>query len=456
MKNILRKLPTVFLALFCAFSVSAQENLVIDKVIAKVGGEYILYSELIESYKFQKERDPSLPESAICGLLEQLIAQKILVNQAKLDSIEVGEEELESQLDYRINNILRMMNGDEERFKEHYGKSVLAVKDDFRDDLRQQILADKIQRSLINEVKITPIEVVEFFESIPTDSLPYLNSEVELGEIIYHPKVNPEEKEKARLQLEEVRRRIVEDGEDFAELAARYSQDGTAQNGGDLGWQKRGTFVTEFEAEAYGLDINEISPLVETEFGFHVIQLMERRGNTIRARHILIKPEITQEDLDLARNKLDSVRVMIQNDSLSFEQAVKIYSDKNSMSFNNNGRMVNQNNGSNYFETSELPFEIYFEIENLEVGEITEPISYESAPGETSFRIVKMLSKTRPHRANLQQDYTKISEFAKESKKSIYYNEWMLDKLETTFIEIERDLAGCANLERWMDLTSKR
>jgi len=441
----------LILGLFLCQQLAAQQELLIDKVVATVGGEYILYSEVINGYRYQLERNPDLPKTAICSLTEQLVAQKILVDQAKLDSIEVGAAELEGQLDYRLDNILRMMNGDESRFEDHYGKTLLAVKQEMRESLKQQMLAEKIQRKLINTVSITPKEVVKFYNSIPADSMPYLNAEVELSEIIMKPKVNDVESKAAIEKLQEIRDKIVSGEETFAEMASKFSADGSGQTGGNLGWAKRGSYVPEFEAIAYGLKQGELSEIVETEFGYHIIELIQRRGNSINVKHILIRPRITQADLDIAKAELDSIKHLIVSDSITFERAVKLYSDKKSQSYNNAGRMVNPGTGESFFETKDLPTDIYFEIEELDTDQISSPIEAYDPRGDSYYRLVKLLSKTKPHRASLDQDYSRIQNFAKESKKNEYFNNWMKDKMESTFIEFDKDLAYCPNLLKWID-----
>lgn len=431
-------------------STTVNDSLIIDKVVAKIGGEYVLYSELMSTYKYQLEKNPLMDESALCPLLEQIIAQKLLINQAKLDSIEVSPEEIESQLDYRISNILRMMNGDEERFQEFYGKTIYEVKEGFRDDIEQQLLAERIQQKLIGSVSITPKEVVTFFNKIPVDSLPYLNAEVELSELVLVPEINAEERQLALDKMTGIRDRIVA-GEDFAALAQKYSQDqGSGSQGGDLGWQKRGSFVTEFEAAAFNLSIGELSEVVETEFGFHIMELLGRRGNTLHLRHILIKPNITYADLEKTEKKLDSLRQLIVADSLDFNYAIKLYGYDEVQSYHNNGRMINPTTGDAYFETGDLPYEVYFEIENMKVSDVSNVIEYTDPSGQKLYRIVKLEAQSDPHIANLQQDYSRIQRYAKESKKNEYYNDWIVEKLEKTYIEVDPNFGHCDNLLKWV------
>lgn len=433
-----------------SISLGLQAQEIIDKVVINVGGEYVLYSEMINNYRYIKESNPNA-EVNICLVAEQIVSQKILVDQAKLDSIEVSDIEVEGQLDYRFQDILRRLEGDEAKFKEYYGKSISEMKDDQREDMKQQILAERIQGQLINEVTITPKEVVDFFNSIPKDSIPFLSSEVEISEIVFKPQVNAAEKEKALQKLTEIREKILSNEESFEDMAQKNSADGSAQQGGNLGWASRGSYVPEFEAAAYSLDPDEISDIVETEFGFHIIKMNERRGNSIRVQHILIRPEITQADLDLTRTKLDSIRNLVTVDSIPFEYAVKLHSDKKSQNYHNGGRMANPRTGSNYFDTGDLPPDIYFEIEEMEVGEISEPLEYYDRAGETMFRVIRLESRTKPHRASLEQDYSRIQTFAKESKKSLYYNDWMIEKMSETFIKVDPDLSQCPNLMKWID-----
>jgi peptidyl-prolyl cis-trans isomerase SurA len=440
----------IYILFFGVFSAPSfgQNNLIIDKIIASIGSEFILYSEVQELYAYAKQQQPDYGPELQCNIIEQLISSKLLLNQARLDSIEVSDVEVEGEIDRRMDYILSQMNDSEEIFFNYYGKSPSEYRDELRGPLKEELTIQRIQGQLINTVQITPKEVIRFFKSIPKDSVPFLNAEVELAEIIYKPKVNPEEYKKSLDQITSLKKRIQE-GEDFAELASVYSDDpGSARVGGDLGWQKRGTFVPEFEAEAFNLEPDELSDIVETEFGFHLIQLLDRRGNTIKTRHILVKPNITNEDIEKARNELDSIKSLIVNDSLKFEIAVKRYSDKNEFSFNNAGRMRNPKTGDTFFETSELPHQVYFAIENLEVGQVSEPIEFQER-GETKFKLVQVQSQTKPHLASLTEDYNRIQTFAKESKKNEYFNNWMEEKLGETYIEIDPDFNSCLNLQQY-------
>lgn len=436
-----------FLFLTSATFVIAQRE-VIDKVVATIGGELVLLSEVEEQFALMEAQNGVLPKDARCIILDQLMANKLLLNQSKLDSIEVSDAEVEEQLDARIERILSFMNNDVSQFEDYYGQTINEVKEQFREDLRNQLLIERMRGQVIASVSVTPSEVKAFFESIPRDSLPYFNSEVEVGEIVFKPIVNLEERQNAVTLLEDLKQQ-VEAGADFAELAAKHSDDGSARAGGDLGWAKRGRYVPEFEAEAFKLEPNEISPVVESEFGFHIIQMMERRGNSIRVRHILIKPEITDTDLDLAKAHLDSVRQLILLDSMTFSQAVKQFSDKNVQSFNNDGRMVNAATGNTFFETGDLDPDIYFTIDTMEAGSVSAPFEFRDPTGEIYFRIVQLQSRTAPHKANLKQDYSKIQQAAIDSKKNEFISDWIAKKVESTYIKLDQMYNACPNLDKW-------
>ena len=438
--------------LFFVISSSAQERQVIDKVVGVIGNELILLSDLEEQYNYISEQQGSVPDDFRCNILDNLLANGLLLSKAKLDSIPVTDEEVESQLSARFDQILNLMNNDPEQFNNYYGQTIPQMKEKMRNDLKDQMLVERMRESIISTITITPAEVREFFSKVPIDSLPYFNSEVEIAEIVYTPKVNDEQKKIARDKLEEIRMRIVEGGEDFGELATLYSDDpGSGRAGGDLGWAKRGAYVQEFEAAAYSLEVDEISEIIETEFGFHVLQQLERRGNNIHLRHILIKPEITEDDLTLAENRLAEIREIIVSDSVTFSRAVKRYSDEDQQSYTNDGNLVNNASGNTFFEIGDLDPEIYFTIDTMEVGDVSKPFAFRSGPGETAYRIVYLKSRTKPHKASLELDYTKIKMAAIEQKKSMHLNNWVQDTVKKTYIQIDNYYNFCPLIKAWTE-----
>lgn len=425
----------------------SQEPLVIDKVIAKVGTESILLSDVELQYAYEVEQNTA-DESTKCKILQSLIGQKLILNQAKLDSIEISAVEVEASIDFKLDRVLnQQMNGDVDMFKEVYEMTPEQMKENLLEDEKNQMLVQRMQGQILNEVEITPKEVKEFYNQIPKDSIPYLSAEVELAEIVLKPEVNKTEKADALQKIINIRNKILNEGEDFAELAKKFSDDpGSGLRGGDLGFAGRGTFVPDFEAVAYSLDKGEISDPVETEFGYHILQLLERRGNKIHVRHILIKPVITENDKSLAKNKLDSIRQTII-DGEDFGMSVKKYSLEDVPSYNNNGMIQNPKTGKTIFDMSEIPSNIYFAIDELEVDDVSEPLDYLLPTGETYYRIVKLISKTKPHKASLEQDYTKLLNFAKDSKKNQYFAEWLEDKLKETYIDVDTKYLECPELD---------
>jgi peptidyl-prolyl cis-trans isomerase SurA len=446
---MLNKLVLSFAVTLIATAAYAQKE-VIDKVIAHVGSEIVLLSELEEQYSLVSEKNAGLPPDARCLILDNILTSKLLINQAKLDSIEVTEAEVEAQLNARIDQILEYMGGDVSQFEDYYGQSVSEVKSSFREDLRNKLLSERMSNQVMVDISVTPSEVKAFFKRIPIDSLPYFNSEVEVGELVYKPQINREERQKAITKLENIRKQIVEGGEDFAELAKTYSDDfASARVGGDLGWTKRGKFVPEFEAAAYNLDEDEISEIVESPFGFHLIQLITRRGNTISTRHILVKPEITDADMDLAKAKMDSIRLLLIRDSMAFATAVKKFGFDEVQSYNNSGKMINQATGNTFFEIADLEPDIYFTIDTMEVGSYSNTFTFTDQRGETFFRLVQLQSRSEPHIASLKTDYSKIQTAAIEQKKSSFLTNWIGQKVDATYVKIDPWFTGCANLAKW-------
>ncbi len=449
--KIMMKKIVLFLSLVLSLSkMMAQQKELVDKVVAKVGDEYVLLSEVEEQFSYAKDQRKDLPDNYRCLILDQILVTKLLVAQAKIDSLYPKDDELEQQLTARFEKILDYMGGNEQQFIDYYGQTPGVMKESMRDDMRDQIMGDKMKAKVLADVAVTPSEVREFFQNIPKDSLPYFNQEVEISEITYKAKPNDVEKKLAKDKLTDIREQIKSGKMPFEELAKKFSQDPSGREGGDLGWAKRGKFVPEFEAAAYKLEPSELSEVIESEFGFHIIQLLERRGNTIHTRHILIKPEVTEDDYQLARHTLDSVRTLLVKDSMPFSYAVKTYGDKNAQSYHNDGRMTNPSSGNNIFETRDLDPDTYFAVDTMKVKSISQPIEVALPTGEKYYRIVKLNSKTVPHKANLLQDYNKIQTATVEQKKSQSLVKWIERRAQTTFVYIDPMFIKCPNLDKWL------
>lgn len=438
----------------------------VDKVIGVVGNYIILQSDVEAQLKLLESQSQGtpLPEDARWLVFDQLLANALMLAEAEQDSVVVGDMEVQAQLDTRVNQILAYMNNDPKKFKEFYNMSPSEMKDFMRDQMRDQLVQQRMQQQIMSSITITPKEVKNFFTKIPKDSLPYFNSEVELAEIVVKPKINPVEDAKARRMARNLVLQMVEDSVEFSILAKKYSDDrASAALGGDLGVQPRGSLVPEFEAAAYQLKPNEISEVVKSEFGYHIIQLINRLGNTINTRHILIRPDITTEDRETAYQNLDSIRNLIVSDTISFEKGIAEYSEED-FSKTRAGRIMNPQTGEPYFELGDLEPSIYFAIDGLKEGDITKVIEYETRTGDKQFRIVKLLTRTEPHVANLEDDYSKIRAAALESKKGLYIIDWIDTKIADNYIEIKIENLGdaidearaCPALTKWFDANSVR
>lgn len=453
----IRILFTLTMLLLVSFlHAQEQEGVILEELAAKLGGEILLASEIYSNMDYQAAISGGLSQEDSCRIIQEMFLGKLLVDQAKLDSVIVPDAQVEGELDRKIQYIIQTMNGDIERFQNYYGKNVSQVKKMMRKDLQSQMMANQMRREIMTNVKITPGEVIEYFESIPRDSLPYFNSEVEIGELVLFPKVNREEREKALAQAVQIQSRI-EQGESFNTLAKTYSDDpGSARVGGDLGWQMRGTFVPEFEAAAFNLEDGEISNIVETDFGFHIIRMVGRRGNRIHVEHILIKPEITDDDVAMAKAKLDSIRTYIIRDSIPWEIAVRRHGSEEVQSFHNGGRVTNPKTGNTFFETPDLETSIYFAIDTIETGDITAPLEIFDAESRTSttyLKLVKLFSRTRPHTANLSEDYDKIKTAAIQQRQQKYLLNWVHGKIASTYIDVNpRFLPSCSIMDPWREV----
>ena len=351
--NKLRKIAVFAAVLVLGLSLSAQNNNA-DRVIAIVGDNIILNSEIEIQYyqQLQNAQGIALPPDTRCRLLDNLLLDKMFLAQANLDSLTVTQDEIDGELDRRVKYFMSMF-GSKEKMEEYYGKSVLEMKEDFTDDIKNQLLSDKMKGKIFTGLKVSPQEVKEFFAKIHKDSIPYFNSELQIGQVVMYPKVTDEEKETARQKIDKIRKDIL-GGADFSLQAILYSEDpGSASDGGNLGIIERGELVPEFEAVAYKLDEHKMSEIVETPFGYHLIMVDEKRGNKLKLRHILIKPKTSYTDLIAVKNKIDSVQHALSVDSMSFREAVAGYSDDEQSKLNG-GLITNPKTQSTYFEKADV------------------------------------------------------------------------------------------------------
>ena len=423
---------------------------ILDKVVAIIGKNPLLLSEVETSLLQQKEKEKTSNNSK-CKVFEDLLFQKLLLCHAERDSIEVGDAEVDNELKRRIQYYVQML-GSEEKFEEFYGKRISEFKDELRDDVKNQLLAQKMQQKVSGDIKLTPNEVRTHFNSLSGDSLPLINSELEIGQIVINPPVSDEAKKIAREQLEQYRNRVL-NGESMSVLAALYSEDpGSAKNGGRYENIVRGQFVPEFEAVAFRLKPGEISEIFSSNYGMHFVQLIARKGETIDVRHILMSPKISPADILNARLILDTIRTKIVNKEITFKDAALIYSDDKDTK-QNGGLLFNPSSNSVKWELTDIGQmdpKLVFMFENeMKVGDVSPIIQHVGPDGKQVWRILYLKSRTEPHKANMKDDYLKLLNLATFTHQKKIITEWITKKSKNTYIKIDEEFNTCRLEYNW-------
>ena len=426
----------------------AQESQVIDRVVAVVGQNIILQSD-IEAKYMQYRLQGGIKGSASsirCEILEDLMFEKLMLNQAEMDSITVTDEQVEAEVEQLVRYFVSQL-GSQENLEKYYKKTMPEIKDELRRMRRDQMLVEQVQQTILANVEVTPAEVKKCYYNIPKDSIPMVNSKYEIAHLVKKPPITLDEKLAVKDRLYKMRKRIL-DGERFSTLALLYSEDpGSAKKGGELGFHGRGEFAPEFEAAAFNLRDGEISEVVETEFGFHIIQMIERRGDFINVRHILLTVKVSLEALQVAYDQLDSIANLIHKDSLTFDEAVRKFSDeKDKMS---GGILVNPNSGSTLFDAAELDQQVSVTINKMKVGEISAPVPMKTADNKDAYRILYLKKKTAPHKANLKDDYTLICDWAMQKKREEIINKWIANNSQKAYIKVIDDFRDCDFMFDW-------
>lgn len=448
----MRKFGLAILSFVSLISVAtAQQRRTLDKIAGVVGSGIILESDIELKYASYLAQGNSPNADIKCQILQNLLTQKLLAQQAVIDSIDVKDDEVDNDVDRRMRGMIQRAGG-QDRLEQFLGRSVIQYKDEIRPDIRESLVARKMQEKITSNVNTTPQDVQSFFNKLPKDSLPTFNKEVEVGEIQFNPKLTPAEKEIYRQKAEDLRARILK-GEDFGALARLYSQDpGSAPEGGDLGFNDRTAFVKEFTANAFKLKAGEISPVFETEYGFHFLQVIERRGEQVHVRHILITPAITQASLDRAKAKADSVYdLLMKNKKIDFSSAAAFYSDNKDTKYNG-GMMLNADNvetRTTYIPTDRLDPQVALTTDTMKVGTISQPQIFTGQDGKKTYKILYLKSTTPAHKANLTQDYPKIKEYATNDKINRTVSEWFQKRRKETFIKIDPEYQQCSQLKGW-------
>ena len=438
------------LLLFISFMMpcKAQEPQVIDRVVAVVGKNIILQSD-IESQYLQYRLQGGIKGSASdlrCEILEDLMFQKLMLNQAEMDSITVTDEQVEAEVDNLIRYFISQV-GSQENLEKYYKKTMSEIKDELRRMKKDQMLVQQVQQGILLNAEVTPAEVKKCFDDLHEDSIPMVNAKYEIAQIVKKPPITLDQKLEVKDRLYKMRKRIL-DGERFSTLALLYSEDpGSAKKGGELGFHGRGEFAPEFEAAAFNLRDGEISEVVETEFGFHIIQMIERRGDFVNVRHILLTVKVSLDALQEAYDELDSIAQLIHNDSITFDEAVRKFSDEADKI--NGGLLVNPVSGSTLFDASELDQQVSVTINKMKVGEISEPVPMKTSDNKDAYRILYLKKKTTPHKANLNEDYTLIRDMAMQKKREEIINKWISNKSQKAYIKVIDDFKECDFMFDW-------
>ena len=422
--------------------INAQE---IDKIIAIIGDEIVLRSEVENQYLQYISQGVTSNEELRCEILEDLMTQKLLIFSCKQDSISVTKEEIEQEVETRVNYYVDQI-GCIEKVEQYFEKDIYQIKKVLSELVEDLFLIQRMQSSITKDVKITPFDVNEFYEKMDKSELPLIEDRYKLSQIIVKPKMSEDQINKLTDRLNAFRKRVL-NGEDFKVLAALYSDDpGSANNGGEIGFVSRGTFVPEFEKVAFRLKKGEVSEIVKTNFGYHIIQLIERRGDQVNVRHILLKPKYSSTSLQNARLRIDSIYNKIKNNEISFSQAIKSYSDDDTK--NNNGLLINPSNGSSTYTIAELGSSIKYLIEGLNENDFTKPVKVESNEGSI-YRILNVVEKISSHTANLDLDYDFFQTQALNFKKQEKLDEWIEKRIKNTYVELKEIDKNCKSSYKW-------
>ncbi len=432
----------LFLLLFIPVSVFGQKN-VIDQVISVVGDEPVLRSDIEFQHQQALMQGADFAGDMKCQILEQMMIQNLLLEQAKIDSVEVSENQVLTTVDRQISDFINRA-GSREKLEEWLNKSILKIKEEQRELVRNQMLTQQMRQQITKDINITPMMIRRFFRETPKDSLPQISAQYEYQKIAINPKISKEEIDRVKARLRDFQNQVRE-GRDFATLAVLYSEDpNSATRGGELGLTPRANLVPEFAQVAFNLrDKNKVSKIVESEFGFHIMQLIDRQGDRINVRHILLKPKPSEEAVDEAKELADSLVLLIRNDSISFEDAALRYSmDKDTRA--SGGYAINPDTQSKKFELQQISPAIAGIVEKMEEKEISDPFMMKDQRlGVDQFTIIKLVRKTPPHQANLIDDYQIIKSMLEKKKREETFKKWIAEKQKDTYISISDEWKNC-------------
>ncbi|MFM2225872.1 MAG: hypothetical protein RJA07_2074 [Bacteroidota bacterium] len=446
-KRIAKSIIVGFILLISVNRILAQDKIA-DKIVGIVDNKIVLQSDIQQQLNQMAAQNAPMNANSRCYIYQQMMLQKLMVAQANHDSIVVNNEEIENELDRRMNYFIGQV-GSKEKFEEYYHKPILKFKEEFREAVQEQLLAQRMQQKITADAKVSPMEVKKYFDNIPTDSLPNINAEYEIGEIIISPKVTAESKLATKKQLLDIKEKVLS-GVSFDSQAKLYSEDpGSAIKGGDLGLVSRGQMVPEFESALFKLKDGEMSDIVETQYGYHIIKMISKQGEKAKAKHILIVPKSGKGDLDITVLKLDSIRKKIVVDSISFKKAADKYSTDEATK-SNGGLVQNSNDGNTLIDAQLVEPDLFFIIDTMKVGQISKPSIFKTYDGKDAARIVWLKTKTQPHKANLKDDYAKLQQATINKKQQEKMLEWIKKTAKKNYVIIDEEYKHCESMKDWI------
>ena len=428
--------------LWVSVAVCAQDN-VIDEVVWVVGDEAILKSDIEEERIRAQYEGEKLDGDPYCVIPERIAIQKLFLHQAAIDSIEVSESEVLSRVEQQTNFYINQI-GSKEKMEEYFNKTTTQIREQLRDNIRDGLTVQEMQKKIVGDIKVTPAQVRRYFKDLPPDSIPYVTTQVEVQIITLEPKIPQEEIDRVKGQLREYTDRINSGNTQFSTLARLYSEDpASAKFGGEMDFMGRGMLVPAFANVAFNLtDPKKVSKIVESEFGFHIIQLVEKRGDRIKVRHLLLKPRVSEEDLMAATARLDSIADDIRNNKFSFEDAaLYISSDKDTR--NNHGLMPNKETGTSKFQMQELPPEVAKTVDKMNVGEISKAFTMINEKGKEICAIVKLKTRINGHKATITDDYQQLKDVVLEKRRAEKLDKWIREKQKSTYVRIDENWRNC-------------
>ena len=439
----MNKIYYFLLLTLTSFSLSSQS---IDKIEAVLGDEIILTSEIESQYLQYLSQGNGKSNEIRCQIAEDLLFQKLLINQAKLDSLVVSDDEIDAEISKRLSYFESQL-GSVQKVEDYFGKSKANIKIELGKVIEDQFMAQKMQSKLTSSLQVTPSEVQESYALLSDAEIPIMPTQVEVAQIVIKPEITDGQKDKIREKLNNFRDRVYE-GEDFKMLATLYSDDpGSAIRGGELGFVNRGDLVPEFERTAFRLKEGEISNVVESQFGYHIVQLIERRGEQINVRHILIKTKVTATALNAAKLKIDKIAKEINEEKITFDQAVSKYSEDENNS--NGGLLLNPNTMSTSHALEDMAPDLRLVVEKLKENQISSPSVIQTQDENKAYRILRLNRRTEQHKANLVDDFAKIKEYSINAKKQVTLEKWKNKTIAKTYIKLSDELAECVLAKKW-------